>query len=152
MGKRRIMRSFRLMEISGVDSPAQIHARAAIIKRHDPGVDKAKRPMSAEEEDAFDAHGAGPVHEILRAKYDGQLRSYTHQSPEQAFAAAFRSLPSRARDELRAEESGEAQAREAEDAARLQAARAGALDKRAARTRQSKLHVPHRERDRQAAA
>jgi hypothetical protein len=104
MRKKRIMRSFRLTEISGVDSPAQVHAKVAIMKRAADDVSKAIRPMSDEEEAAFDAHGSGPMHDELRARYDNQLRGRPHLSPEQAFAAAFSSLSFGARDELRAEE------------------------------------------------
>jgi hypothetical protein len=122
MQKKRIMRRFSISEISGVDRPAQAHARVAIMKRADDDeVSKVERPMSDEELAAFDAHGEGPVHEKLRSKYDNQLRSFSHLSPEEAFAAAFRSLSFKDRNELRAEESGEAQARAAEDAARREA-------------------------------
>jgi hypothetical protein len=123
MARRRIMRAFKISEISGCDQPAQVHARVAIIKRDASGdeVGKAERPMSDDELAAFDAHGEGPVHDKLRANYDNQLRSFPNLSPERAFGNAFRSLSFKERDELRAEESGEAQARAAEDAARLRA-------------------------------
>jgi hypothetical protein len=122
---KRIMRRFVIKEISGCDRPAQAHARAVIMKRADDEVSKSERPMSDEEIEAFDAHGSGPVHEKLRARYDDRLRSNTHLSPEEAFASAFRSLSFKDRDELRAEKSGEAQAREAENAARLRASLRG---------------------------
>ena len=64
MGKR-IMRRFRMNEISAVDSPAQKHARMAIMKRDDSADhdDSAyekltKRTFTAEERQAAAASGA----------------------------------------------------------------------------------------------
>jgi hypothetical protein len=134
MGTRRIMHRFVIKEISGVTAPANRHARAVIMKRADDDVSKAVRPMSDEEEAAFDAHGAGPMHDELRARYDDQLRGRPHLSPEQAFAEAFQSLKPSARHAIRDEESGAYAARQAEEAALREAAQSGRLDKHAART------------------
>jgi hypothetical protein len=129
---KRIMRSLKILEVSGVTLPANVHARAVIMKRADDDVSKAVRPMSDEEEAAFDAHGSGPMHDKLRANYDDQLRGRPHFSPEQAFAAAWQSLRPAERAAIRDEESGAFAARQAEEAALRQAALAGRLDKRAA--------------------
>jgi hypothetical protein len=109
--RRRIMRDFRISEISGVDFPAQLHARAVIMKRH----------ADTEVEAAFDAVGAGPAHDKLRARYDNENRGHPLRSAEANFANAWRSLRPSERDEIRAEESGEAQRREAEETARVRA-------------------------------
>jgi hypothetical protein len=111
------------------------HAKVAIIKRDDVDeVGKAVRPMSGEEEAAFDAHGSGPMDDELRARYDDQLRGRPHLTPEQAFAEAFRSLKPGARRAIRDEESGAYAARQAEEEALRQAALSGKLDKHATRT------------------
>jgi hypothetical protein len=110
------------------------HAKA-ILKRDDVDeVGKAVRPMSGDEEAAFDAHGSGPMHDELRARYDDQLRGRPHLTPEQAFAEAFRSLKPGARRAIRDEESGAYAARQAEEEALRQAALSGKLDKHATRT------------------
>jgi hypothetical protein len=104
--KKRILRRFSIREISGVDSPAQIHARVAIIKRADDELGKAERPMTAEEEAAFDAHGSGPAHDGLLAAYQDRLRGHPHLSPEQVFAETWRRLPYGQSAAIRGEESG----------------------------------------------
>jgi hypothetical protein len=109
--RRRIMRRFVINEVSGVDRPAQHHARAVIMKRHD----------DTEVEAAFNATGEGPAHDKLRARYDNENRGHPFRSAEENFANAWRSLRPVERDEIRAEESGEAQRREAEEAARVRA-------------------------------
>jgi hypothetical protein len=40
---RRIMRKFKINEISACDRPAQAGARAVIMKRHDEGFEKMSR-------------------------------------------------------------------------------------------------------------
>jgi hypothetical protein len=109
--QRRIMRRFVINEVSGVDRPAQAHARAVIMKRHD----------EAEVEAAFNASGSGRMHDKLWRLYDNENRGHPFRSAEENFANAWRSLGPVERDEIRAEESGEAQRREAEEAARVQA-------------------------------
>jgi hypothetical protein len=52
--KRTIMRAFKLNEISGVDNPAQAHARVAIIKRHD-GDNTEEGNTTLEQNDFFKA-------------------------------------------------------------------------------------------------
>jgi hypothetical protein len=54
----------------------------------------------------------------LRDRYDSQLRSYPERSPADNFSSAWIGLGWADQDEIRAEESGEAAARVAEDAAR----------------------------------
>jgi hypothetical protein len=131
--KKRILRRFSIREISGVDSPAQIHARVAIIKRADDDeLGKAERPMSDEEIAAFDAHGSGPAHDGLLAAYQDRLRGHPHLSPEQVFAETWRRLPYGQSAAIRDEESGAYAARQAEEAALRAAALNGSLDKRAA--------------------
>ena len=44
---KRIMRAFKIHEISGVDKPAQAHARAAILKRHDMAATKGTSGLRA---------------------------------------------------------------------------------------------------------
>jgi hypothetical protein len=132
MAKRRILRRFSIGEISGVTLPANVHARAVIMKRHEPDVSKAIRPMTAEEEAAFDAHGSGPAHDGLLAAYQDRLRGHPHLSPEQVFAETWRRLPYGQSAAIRDEESGAYAARQAEEAALRAAALNGSLDKRAA--------------------
>jgi hypothetical protein len=66
------------------------------------------------------AVGEGPIHERLRDLYDTNLRARPDWSPAENFASAWVQLGSD-QDEIRAEESGEAAARVAEDAARRRA-------------------------------
>jgi hypothetical protein len=115
---RRIMRSFLLKEISGVHKPAQAHARVAIMKRD----------FTPEESAAFNATGAGPTHDRLRRLYDNNLRARPNMLPEDAFAAAWRLLSPSDRNEIRAEESGEAQARATEEARLRASAKTKGLD------------------------
>lgn len=72
--------------------------------------------MTAEEEAAFDAHGSGPMHDELRARFDDQLRGRPHLTPEAAFAAAWKSIRPAERAAIRDEESGAFAARQAEEA------------------------------------
>jgi hypothetical protein len=104
-----------------------------IMKRVEPDdFSKIVRPMSQEEIDAFDAHGSGPMHDELSARFDDQLRGRPHLSPEQAFAEAWQSLRPAARSAIRDEESGAYAERQAEEAALRGAAQSGRLDKHAA--------------------
>jgi hypothetical protein len=94
---RRILRQFKIREISGVDRPAQAHATVAIMKRDD-----------EMDQDGFNAHGNGPVHDRLRALFDNFVRGRPHLSNEQNFAAAWNMLSLSERNQIRAEETGEA--------------------------------------------
>jgi hypothetical protein len=132
MGTRRIMRALKILEVSGCDRPANPACRAVIMKRADDDVSKAVRPLSDEEEAAFDAHGSGPAHDGLRARFDDQLRGRPHLTPEASFAAAWQSQRPVQRAAIRDEESGAFAARQAEEAALRRTALAGRLDKRGA--------------------
>ena len=91
---RRIMRAFKLKEISGVDRPAQEPATARIMKR-------------APEADGFNASGSGPMHDELRARFDDYRRGWPHLSGEQHFAMAWNRLTPTQRNQIRAEETPE---------------------------------------------
>jgi hypothetical protein len=123
---KRIIKKFVINEISGVFFPAAEPARVAIIK--------SARPIDEAEEAAFDAHGSGPAHDNLRARFDDQLRGRPHLTPEAAFAAAWQSLRPGQRTAVRDEESGAYAARQAEEEKLRRAALADRLDKRAAAT------------------
>jgi hypothetical protein len=82
---------------------------------------RKRREWTPDEHEAFVAVGEGPVHEKLRDRYDSQLRSHPERSPADNFSSAWIGLGWAAQDEVRAEESGEAAARVAEDAARRRA-------------------------------
>jgi hypothetical protein len=62
----------------------------------------------------FNASGSGPMHDRLRGIYDNFLRGRPEWSAEQCFAAAWSGLSLTERNQIRDEESGEAQRREAE--------------------------------------
>jgi len=104
--KRRVMRRFVLKEVSAVDSPAQEHARAVIMKRFD---DTAKR---------FDASGKGEMHNRLAVLYDTEMRGHPELTSEANFAAAWRKLTAAEQDRIRAEEAAAADEQEREEAVR----------------------------------
>jgi hypothetical protein len=79
---------------------------------------RKRREWTIEEHEASAAVGEGPVHEKLRDRYDSELRSHPSRSPAGNFSSAWIGLGRADQDEIRAEESGEAAARVAEDAAR----------------------------------
>jgi hypothetical protein len=81
---------------------------------------RKRREWTQQEHEAFIAVGEGPTHERLRDLYDTNLRARPDWSPADNFASAWVQLGSD-QDEIRAEESGEAAARVAEDAARRRA-------------------------------
>lgn len=70
---KRIMRAFKMNEISAVDRPAQAHARAAIMKR-DEGEPYWKRTFTADERRSAAASGAAlpdgsfPIHTVADVK------------------------------------------------------------------------------------
>jgi hypothetical protein len=82
--KKRIMRSFRIDEISAVDNPAQEAAKVSLMKR-------------------FNAHGdvTLPAHQELLRRYDDFKRGRHGSS---AFSRAWESLTDEQRDQVRAEE------------------------------------------------
>ena len=73
---KRIMRAFKIAEISGVDKPAQAHARAVIMKRNDE-LDKRTfsagerrrdaRSGAAESDGSFPIENATDLHNAMRA-------------------------------------------------------------------------------------
>jgi hypothetical protein len=95
----RIMRSFVISEISGVHLPAQQHAKVAIMK-------------SAHDDSAT------PMSDRLAALVDNHRRGYPNLSDEQHYALAWQSLSLKDRNQIRAEESGEWQKLQAEEARR----------------------------------
>lgn len=97
---KRILRKFRINEISGVTMPAQEGATARIMK---------SAPASAT-----------PMTDRLAALTDNFKRGYPNLAPDEHYAAAWRSLSLSERDRVREEESGEFQRQQAE-AARLRA-------------------------------
>ena len=80
MSRRRIMRAFRIDEISGVDSPAQEGARVAIMKRDDstPITDRPAQKMA----DLLTTEEDGHQHGVTIRRGDGEvpLRIYVDYS------------------------------------------------------------------------
>ena len=73
MATKRVMRAFKMNEISAVDRPAQAHAKALIMKRDDmPEIEKFLAPDFAK-----DMYGVGRFAEIIQSLY------YLGQSCEQ---------------------------------------------------------------------
>jgi hypothetical protein len=76
---RRIMRRFKLAEVSAVDRPAQEHALALIFKREDAGAPYWKREFTAEQrreaassgaaepDGSYPIHNASDLHNAMRA-------------------------------------------------------------------------------------
>jgi hypothetical protein len=76
---RRIMRRFKLAEVSAVDRPAQEHALALIFKRKDAGAPYWKREFTAEQrreaassgaaepDGSYPIHNASDLHNAMRA-------------------------------------------------------------------------------------
>jgi hypothetical protein len=88
---RRVLRKFRIDEISGVFKPAQEHAKVAIMK----SAPASKTPMS----------------DRLAALTDNYRRGRPHHTPEQHYASAWMDLSLREREQVREEERGEFQQR-----------------------------------------
>ena len=92
-------------------------AKVVIMERSDQAGAFQKVMRTAETEiDSFGASGSGPMHEKLRAAYDLFLRGHPDLDPEQCFALAWNGLSLSDQDQLRAEETGEYQERQAEEA------------------------------------
>jgi hypothetical protein len=87
---KRIMRRFKIMEISGVDKPAQKYARAVIMK-------------------AASNISETPMTDRLNGLIDNYRRLLPHLQPEQHYAMAWGDLSLADRNQVRAEESGEFQ-------------------------------------------
>jgi hypothetical protein len=104
---RKILHSFRIDEISGVDKPAQEHATVALFKRDDNPTIKR-----------FNASGEGPAHDRLLALYDNAKRGNPQLTSAANFAAAWNQLSDAERDQIRSEEAVVAAAIAAEDEAR----------------------------------
>jgi hypothetical protein len=96
---RRIMRRFVINEISGVDRGAVEGATVRIMKRHD-------------------SSSATPMSDRLAALVDNHRRGYPHLTFEQRYAFAWNMLSLKDRNQIRAEESGEWQKLQAEEARR----------------------------------
>jgi hypothetical protein len=94
MRKRRIMRAFKINEISGVDKPAQAHARAAIMKRDEPDV---------EGKPGFEIDNGG-ARARLRMHVENQRRGRPGLSEAEAIAAGWRALSYKDRKAILAEE------------------------------------------------
>jgi hypothetical protein len=92
--KRRIMRDFSITEISGVDRPAQAHARAVIMKRDEPDV---------EGKAGFEIDNGG-ARARLRLLIENQRRGRPGLSEAEAIAAGWRSLSYKDRNALLAED------------------------------------------------
>ena len=79
MGKRRIMRAFKINEISGVDRPAQEGARAVIMKRDDGKPAPEQLPVQKELAAILTSETDGHQHGVTVNHYDGKLSVYiTH--------------------------------------------------------------------------
>jgi len=99
--------------------------KVLIMERSDAPFAKALRTAETEI-DGFGATGFGPAHDKLRARYDNALRGRPDLSPDECFAIAWRDLSLSDRNAIRAEESGEFQEQQAEEARRRRSAmRAG---------------------------
>src|ERR1700733_10114709 len=92
---KRIMRRFVIKEISGVNKPAQVHARAAIMKRAGDG--------AAEGEAGFETSNEG-ARARLRMLIEHQRRSHPALSEAEAIAAGWRGLSYAHRNALLAED------------------------------------------------
>ena len=91
--------------------------KVVIMERSDQAGAFQKVMRTAEtESDSFGASGSGPMHEKLRAAFDDALRSYPNLSPEDCFGIAWRGLKLSERSQIYAEETGEWQAQQAQDA------------------------------------
>src|SRR5689334_2330399 len=104
---KRILRKFRIDEISGVNMPAHVGATVRIMK-------------SA-------AASSAPMTDELNARVDNYRRGFPQLSAEEHYAAAWRSLSLSERNRVREEESGEFQEMQAE-AARLRASATKGMD------------------------
>jgi hypothetical protein len=82
---KRIMRRFVIKEISGCDKPAQIHARAVIMKR-DASDDVEGKPGFG------DGVAAGDARARLRIAYENMKRSYPRLDDDTHLGWAWRSL------------------------------------------------------------
>ena len=71
--KRRIMRAFKINEISGVDNPAQEGARVAIMKRAEPAPNEPARKAAGDLVDALTSETEGHQHGINLRVHDGEL-------------------------------------------------------------------------------
>jgi hypothetical protein len=83
MGKRRIMRALKILEVSGVDRPAQQHARAATMKRDEPDV---------EGKAGFGGDDIEGIRARLRLAYEDHRRSCPNLGDAHNLGAAWRSL------------------------------------------------------------
>jgi hypothetical protein len=121
MGKRRIMRALKILEISSVDRPACEFARVAIIKRADDEV---------EGKSGFGTSNEG-ARARLRLLIEHQRRSRPAFSEAEAVAAGWGALGYADRNALLAEDdNGQDPTFDPENAD----VQSGQLDKRAART------------------
>ena len=74
--RKRIMREFRIDEISGVDNPAQEGARVAVMKRDDGEAQSPLRPAQkgiGDLADLLTGEEAGHQHGIAVSRYDNQV-------------------------------------------------------------------------------
>ena len=92
---KRIMRNFVIREISGVDRPAQAHARAAILKRAD---------VEGKAGFGDDDVPVGDSRTRLRLAYEGKRRSYPRLDNATHLGWAWRSLSNGDRTAILAEE------------------------------------------------
>lgn len=98
--KRRIMRTFKLQEISAVDNPAQVHAKMVLMKRAD-GEESTMQKITSGEPQAFDTFDGAvaaiakaegvPHHEAMgkaRQAYPELLADYQREGDERIGKAA----------------------------------------------------------------
>jgi hypothetical protein len=78
MADRRIMRSFKMHEISAVDRPAQKHARMTIMKRDDSADEYWKRDFSDKEREQLAASGAAMSDGSFPIKTTQDLKNAIH--------------------------------------------------------------------------
>jgi hypothetical protein len=98
--KRRIMRNFVIKEISGVDSPAQVHARAAIMKREEPVADDVK----ARSDPGGDNRDTSEIRTKLRLGFENNRRAYPNVGDARNLGQAWLRLSRAERDAILAEE------------------------------------------------
>jgi hypothetical protein len=82
---RRVIRKLKILEVSGVDRPANAHARAAIIKRHDGAhIGDSKLDYSK-----VDFGALADI--VLEGAATALRKREPHLSPEQAYAKVYTS-------------------------------------------------------------
>jgi hypothetical protein len=112
--KKRIMRTFKLNEISAVDRPAQAGAKMVMMKRADAD--------AVEKHFASHIRGEGPAHGLLYERYVDAKRSNPGVTSAVHFSIAWSGLSSEEKARVRREEKQEVAARLAVSSSRIDVA------------------------------